>query len=184
MTSKLKPDGAFLHIPRTGGTWVYRRLAEAGIASIPLGHEHTSGHNEAWAFCVVRNPVEWWLSLWRFHQDNTFPGYQDAQHPLHDLGAMRDANLREWVRRASTEFAGFCGDLYKQFASRSDYVLRSDEIRSQLKTLATIKHWRGIDFSAPPANVSRAVTDTQDIDLEPLRNAEAEAVQIWLNSGI
>lgn len=184
MTCKLNPEGAFLHIPRTGGTWVYRQLHAAGVASIPLGHEHASGHHEQWAFCVVRNPVDWWLSLWRFQQDNRFPGYEDAAHPLHDLGKMRDAGLQEWIDRASTEFAGFCANLYKQFASRSNYVLRSEDIRRQIKTLAELKHWKGVNFDAPPANVSRAITDTRDINLEPLRNAEAEAVSIWLNSGI
>jgi hypothetical protein len=53
MTSLLKNNAVYLHIPKTGGTWVYAVLTALGLVRARLGHEHADLLHAAWhdRFC-------------------------------------------------------------------------------------------------------------------------------------
>jgi hypothetical protein len=48
MTSVLKNGAVFLHIPKTGGSWITRVLIELDLIAAPLGHEHTDWDRAFW----------------------------------------------------------------------------------------------------------------------------------------
>jgi hypothetical protein len=65
----------FLHVPKTGGTWVREALL-AGCAnaqpvdidgSTPARWFETPGE-DLFTFAFVRHPLAWWSSFWRFHK--------------------------------------------------------------------------------------------------------------------
>lgn len=74
MSVSLPGIGAvFLHVPRTGGTWVKAAVEAAGIRT-----EHAKGcgsHNlperysdQGFRFCFIRHPLAWYESVWHgFH---------------------------------------------------------------------------------------------------------------------
>lgn len=53
MTCLLKNNAVFLHIPKTGGTWVWTVLNALGLVRARLGHEHADLMHAAWhdRFC-------------------------------------------------------------------------------------------------------------------------------------
>lgn len=65
----------FLHVPKTGGTWVRQALA-AGCPAAQTFYLDGSGHTrwfetpgaDKFTFAFVRHPLAWWRSFWRFHQ--------------------------------------------------------------------------------------------------------------------
>ena len=103
MAIKLKGRAIFLHIPKTGGTWVEKVLQQLGIAESSVGHKHADlnraifphGLKEAipWTFhafirkltgkstlnesipvfCFVRHPLTWYESWWKFNQKLNWP---------------------------------------------------------------------------------------------------------------
>jgi hypothetical protein len=48
MTCLLKNNAVFLHVPKTGGTWVWAVLNALGLVKARLGHEHADLVHAAW----------------------------------------------------------------------------------------------------------------------------------------
>jgi len=94
MAVLLKPGAVFLHIPKTGGSWVETALKRAGLFRFRVGHKHADlphvlnyRHEYRWQytkrvlrygpglqrdiaaapkFCFVRHPLKWYASYHRF----------------------------------------------------------------------------------------------------------------------
>src|SRR5271155_1758232 len=48
MTVVLKNGAVFLHIPKTGGSWIWEVLNAYGLILGPLGHEHADWDRSFW----------------------------------------------------------------------------------------------------------------------------------------
>ncbi len=89
----LKNGALFLHIPKTGGTWVTKVLRDAGLVRCSIGHRHGNlehvlapgwqgpgrrlewfwkralhlrTHPRPFTFCFVRHPLDWYESFYRY----------------------------------------------------------------------------------------------------------------------
>lgn len=89
----LKNGALFLHIPKTGGTWVTKVLREAGLVRCSIGHRHANldhllapgwqglgrrlewgwkrslhlrTHPRPFTFCFVRHPLDWYESFYLY----------------------------------------------------------------------------------------------------------------------
>ena len=110
MAIQLQSGAIFLHIPKTGGSWVEKTLTQLGLSKRTLGHKHADFERviyphdlrEAlrWTgaaslrklagkstfperppmFCFVRNPLTWYESWWKFNQRLGWPTWGE----LHD----------------------------------------------------------------------------------------------------
>lgn len=91
----LKGGAVFLHIPKTGGSFITKVLKELGLVSVKRGHKHTDiahlhlpigtdiirrlryrvGYmaglysDTPFMFCFVRHPLKWYESWYRFMSD-------------------------------------------------------------------------------------------------------------------
>ncbi len=183
MTAALVKGGAFLHIPKTGGTWVFNVLSRSGLVRVTIGQAHNFGHHEKWAFTVVRDPVQWWLSLWRQRVDSGFEG-MGAEHPLYPLACLDTTDIEVWIDRAAREFPGFCGQLYQQYVGRSKFVLQTEHLAEQLQLLGKKVGWPAVAVDLPRANVSRRLINRDALDTFALRAGESAAIEIWQKAGL
>lgn len=180
MTCKLARDGAFLHVPKTGGSWVRAVLERNGLAGSSLGPEHTNRHSEKWAFCVFREPLAWWMSLWRFRNDTNFPPL-DGAHPLYPLDSMHETDLLLFLARAIDEFPGFCGSLFARYQWEADYVLALENLERHMALLANHVGWPVLDMNIPPANTSlpRQLPPKIKEVSKRLNEVEHDAILMW-----
>lgn len=168
-----------MHCPKTGGSWVYRALEMSGLSSGIIGQEHNHKHSEPWAFTVVRNPADWWVSLWRHHEDHRWPKY-DGMHPLYRINRIGACTLDEWLGIASGEFSGFCGEVFEMFAANADVALSTESLSEQLVALSVQRGW-GIALPAKRINTSRAPAKTS-FKLSIFKKTEPLAFEIWNNA--
>lgn len=115
-------DFVFLHIPKTGGSFIQSVIAEhlpvidheAAIGHPVWSHEPYESLPSAWrerpAFCVVRNPWDWYVSWFHYQMER---GPRRRRPPAGEdrwgkqavwEGALRsgDADFKEAVTRACT----------------------------------------------------------------------------------
>jgi hypothetical protein len=163
---------------------VHRVLSDAGIVRVQLGQEHSSGHNEKWAFTVVRNPINWWASVWRFQHEHGWPSYNDAAHPLHEIGKIPECDLQDWMDYAVTKLPGLCGHIFHDFTSRCKYVLSMEYLSADMVKLSALVGWGDVDFNKPMVNASKSNRTLGLVETSELEKAEQQAFAIWRKAGL
>lgn len=163
----LLPNSTFLHIPRTGGTWVRKVLGENGLIVEELRSTERSQSSEnslhSWhmippkiekGFCFVRHPATWYQSYWCYkwqtnswNRNNPF----DAQ--------CRDENFNDFVEKSLRSYPqGYVALIYEFYTTHADFVGLQENLTSDL--IAAL-NWVGEDYkldkivSARKENVSK-----------------------------
>ncbi len=102
----LKNGAVFLHIPKTGGTWVTGVLRESGLMRCSIGHRHANlphvlapgnqgfgrrlehfykrtcflkTHPRPFTFCFVRHPLAWYESFYRYKSQSELNWEEDGE---------------------------------------------------------------------------------------------------------
>ncbi len=124
----------FLHIPKTGGTWVRNALNTAcpNVAKTAYGH---GGLQDApgqgmFTFAFIRHPWSWWRSYWLFKRTLGW----DLKNRL-DIMCMDNVFERFMTNVADTE-EGHCTRLFENFvgcdATDIQFVGRSENLVDHL----------------------------------------------------
>lgn len=102
MAVLLKNGAVFLHVPKTGGTWVTKVLYDLGLVEQEFGHQHADmvrvlhaygfpvgkssmgcpnasiSHQieiSTYKFCFVRHLLSWYESWWRYMEEKEWIGW-------------------------------------------------------------------------------------------------------------
>lgn len=166
----------FLHVPKTGGTWVTGAL-QAGCIVLEdfrvRGSDHVpawrSPHPERFTLAFVRHPLPWWRSFWRFHKGPARRYIVD-----HEICATCWAeDYATFVERLLTRFPGHYGRLVERvlgpIGDRVDFVGRHEHLLDDLLLalrLAGQPHNADAIRAVPAANVSAPLPAALPADLE------------------
>ncbi len=175
---------AFLHVPKTGGTWAVRAMEAAGVSLADIGmHADRNDlplHGEFFCFAFVREPLSWYRSWW-CHR-HTFCDWQDGQ-PLDQVGR---APFEQFVSDALGRFPGYVSDLFEQFTgpvgAEIDFVGRYESLVDDL--IEALRRGNqtfteSVIRSYPATNVSSRILDThcrRDI-IDRLKETEHRAYE-------
>lgn len=177
MSTLLKCDAVFLHVPKTGGMYV-RRLLQAMdmirfdfsrdhsdmqhtlhtsqyfpgnfyLRSLQLGTNLDSHVRKCYKFCVVRNPIDWYVSYWRYMTDlnwksmaptkkRTRFGFRyDQWHPLVPLEAFANGDFNQFVAGVTEAYPGFLSNMYAAYADPAhiSFVAKQETLTEDLKQI-------------------------------------------------
>ncbi len=109
MSARLLPSNAlFLHIPKTGGSWVEQALREIGVqieqpATIPgvtFRHSLLSMFQERYpyVFTFVRHPLGWYESWWKYQSGAWIVWEPGVWHPQRSLEKCRSGDFSDLIR--------------------------------------------------------------------------------------
>jgi hypothetical protein len=155
-------NAVFLHLPKSGGTWVREAARRAGVTFDDYlidGDQHGDLVNcpcpEKFTFTFVRHPLTWYPSYWRFKMGAGW----DERNPF-DIDCAA-ATFHAFVRNALCKYPGWCSQMFEDYAGppgrEVDFVGRFERLADDLvRALRTAgeEFDEGALRETPPANVS------------------------------
>lgn len=149
MAIRLRRNSVFIHVPKTGGTWVTKLLWETGLADGEVGRAHATPAELAdcpvWRdgvrplfFAFVRHPLTWYQSYWSYRQKNGWhkPSPLEPQAPIRTVEL--DANcasddFEQFVRNVVDRYPrGWVSHLYRHYTAGCAFVGRFERLREDL----------------------------------------------------
>lgn len=127
-----RSKSVFLHIPKTGGTWVRYVLRKALVPWTDYGYQHATYEESSEVFplmdrfCIVRNPLAWYQSFWAAREIEGWHGDWLIEH-----GCI-DPDFNRFVYKVCLRRPGFLTDLYEQYTTPETYILRTETLATDL----------------------------------------------------
>lgn len=131
-----RSNALLLLTPKTGSTWIRRRIRELGIDFEDVGDPAMREHDLLDAFdrsrysfvgAFVRDPLEWYRSYWSYRMEK---GWR-PQYPLDEHCESDD--FETFVRRAVTLLPGALGNIYASYVGAPgeeiDFVGRQENLQ-------------------------------------------------------
>ena len=195
MALPLKTGWLFVHLPKTGGSWLRHVLRDAGfvadddeevdpgVAAWPVPASASSGmrrchatarsigHDPARSFCFVRHPLAWYRSLWAHGARD---GWEHKEFVLDQYGCD---DFLEFMDRCLRAFpTGFVSLLYRIYTEGAGFVGRYERLEEDLRAaleLAGLGPMTSLQHA--PMNVASAKPELGRRCLYPLALAERVA---------
>ena len=156
-----KTNTFFLHIPKTGGTWVWRVLekSKSNIKKITKKKHATYDYivgkktsilekrfsnfqsSSLRFFTVIRNPLTWYESNYKYQKQVNWrkwgeKGNLNYWHPLSVLNTEPIENFNEYMEFVNINYPGFLSHLYYSFTLTScAHVLKNETLSNDLLEL-------------------------------------------------
>jgi hypothetical protein len=141
---KIKGGGIFLHIPKTGGSFVNRVIKDTGLFVRSIGVEDHAdvarvlapvttckrdilryyfkwcigaypGKNP-FMFTFVRHPLSWYESWFKHCYPNFhYQGDEREWHPVRCLNGLGNPDFNNFVRGIAQKFPGFVTEMFSQY---------------------------------------------------------------------
>jgi hypothetical protein len=125
MTTVVTARTRFLHVPKTGGTWVVKALTQAGVPVVPpevdnnrpqvrAGHATLADleeYSDLFTIAFVRHPLSWWRSYWGYRMRR---GWDDGQGDK-IIQLARSDNFDDFIELVIENLPGHLNRLYSRY---------------------------------------------------------------------
>lgn len=158
MALELRNNVLYLHIPKTGGNWLTKVAHDQGLVVGKLGHKHAtydyisgcrhprpkslrpfarSGRQltgTPTVVCVVRNPLSWYDSWFRYQTSKQWQDWGEAGNLTHwhvcaALSACKANDFMDFMRNVNKYVPGFVTCLYGRYTHGANAtVLRNENL--------------------------------------------------------
>lgn len=124
-------DALFVHIPKTGGSWITAVLEESGLghrvhsvrADVTVRHGLPADLPEArFRFLFVRHPVSWYESWWKYQAGRWIAFEQDRWHPQRMLQPCAADDFGQFVRNCLEREPAYVTRLYEWYVGPPEWT--------------------------------------------------------------
>lgn len=139
----------FFHLPKTGGNYTRSVLECMCKNHFEVGHPHCGPIDiyhqigKAETFCIVRHPLNWYESLYRFFRRKRVP--PSPQTPGFIVATAnevhRAATFEEYVNTIMDNYwFGYATAIYSRYVPYVDHILHTENLTHELKNL--LNRWK------------------------------------------
>lgn len=128
-------NSIFLHVPKTGGSWVKQALTDATDLVVHRGGSwhaipKRGRHSSKFWFCFVRHPETWYQSYWCFNDRHN----KWKNGPCNVLSRFPHSDFNTFVEKVTLAYPqGFLSTyLYPKYTEESDFVGHYESIVEDL----------------------------------------------------
>ena len=191
MASVYNDRMAYIHVPKTGGTWLMQALVKSGV-ECKVVHEGGAISHVSWSkmpprpfrFGFVRYPPTWYRSYWTFVR-NAPEGAADNDL---DRTILKSTEFSDFVETSFTNFPGFLSVMYEDFLGPPGaiefigrYENLQDDLIEALRLAGETEGWGAANYhvirNLPPVNVSSAKAGMAPELEAMILESEAHAVE-------
>ena len=143
MAALVLDHAIFLHVPKTGGTWVTSALREQGLVRATIfsaeGADHPTIETVRYAsplriISTVREPVGWLQSYWRFFHARAWRTSSRAPIPCLDtLMDLAAPDFQTFAARYVTRRPGHITSLLQAYTEGAAHVCRQESLLTDLE---------------------------------------------------
>ena len=147
-----KHNLVFLHPPKTGGNWLTKVFRDQNLIKEKIQHKHATydllvGHLNHYEkridsfFTVIRNPLTWYESWYKYQFSNNFRDYSnDDWHSISAIARIKEkGDFNVFMEKVNRMIPGFCCNLFYQYlgmnGNKSVTVLKTETLREDLDEL-------------------------------------------------
>jgi hypothetical protein len=121
----IKANALFLHIPKTGGSWVESVMQRLGIDAVNpktlrtaswrhcLRHQFLESFRSSFAF--VRHPVSWYESWWKFQAQTWVRWEPGVWHPQRGLERCASDDFNEFIHLCIEHEPAYVSRMYEWY---------------------------------------------------------------------
>ena len=181
MSVSLRHSGAlFLHIPKTGGSWVEHTLGQIGIEIDPaetipgVTYRHSLlpmiRREHPLAFTFVRHPLSWYESWWKFQAGIWTVFEPGVWHPQRVLERCQSDDFNEFIRLAIEHEPSYVSRMYEWFIGPPghDFVQFVGRQENLAEDLIAVLMTLGYEVDAPAIRRIARANESQKRYGEPV----------------
>lgn len=199
MALELIDGSIFLHLPRTGGTFVTAVLRRLGLVKRAVGNKHDCPgvipmNMRVRHYVFIRHPYDWIRSVYAYQAESDWPTWPKQKecrwwHPFREINnppeeAKRDFGaFLHWI---TFQHAGFASRIFTHFADwPCSYIARTDRMGDGLCDIVAQFGVSGSQYADAAYKAMRSRNSFQ-MDQEPSEEvlaaflkSEQTAIQRW-----
>lgn len=164
----------FLHVPKTGGSWITHLLKNC-YSGVGVARKHATradyGATPIFTAAFVREPLSWYESYWRFRggansgEWNTHYGRQP--HILDPIDRCGSPSFDTFLENCLEHAPSYLTGMYAAYCDHADFVGQYENLRVDTRKMLNIPGLvaePGVGL-LPPINVSEAARPKWNFDL-------------------
>ncbi|MAH46489.1 hypothetical protein CMI37_11695 [Candidatus Pacearchaeota archaeon] len=136
----LLKNSIFIHIPKTGGSWVRQATRRSGIVTNEIHYRNSEKKPEHWqhctpadlncegrfTFCFVRHPLDWYASFWAYRKRLGLLTDHELDQIIHTY------SFPKYIEIILDKYpSGYVSTMYKKY-TYVDYVGRNENLVEDL----------------------------------------------------
>ena len=132
----------FIHIQKTGGTWIGEALRQLGIEWTNIGRHHLPIHEARtkypnyFAFTSIRNPLTWYQSYWamKMYRSET-TGNRWDHTGIKCLNRCESKDFNTFIAKTISKHPGYYTNLVNRCTDEKVYILKQEDLINDFMSL-------------------------------------------------